>query len=378
MSTESLLWWSRADPPGGAGVPGYVLARVPAERKQTRSLEGFDYVVVDARDPYYLARLEKFLAAVAAHFAPDRRPVTLIDLRGFGVWGEWHSGFRYSTLDDKRAALRGVIDRWSAAFPKQYLAMSCSYDPDGPAGYFAGPTTHYDAAFTTHYADFLRYSAFDHALTRPNITFRRDGVGGAVHSNERHLMSEAFATLAKGPMSCEFVQTYSQAKNGPERWLDALLDDAVDLHPNYINLLGYTGGEARAFVREQPGLLAHGLRRMGYRLLPTRVEYPPIVRAGESFKVKTTWTNQGVGRAMRDFHLVLAVADQTFDAGPTGSDKWIKGSTYEVSSSAVLKGLKPGEDALRIGLFDGERRIFLPLTDSDGRTYPVGRITIAP
>src|SRR5215212_6839826 len=82
MSTESLLYWSAIDPPGGKGIPDYVLARLPAERKQTRTLENIDYLVADARDAFYLERLEKYLAAVAAHFAPDRRPVTLIDLRG--------------------------------------------------------------------------------------------------------------------------------------------------------------------------------------------------------------------------------------------------------------------------------------------------------
>jgi hypothetical protein len=378
MSTESLLYWGGIDPPGGKGIPDYVLARVPAERKQTRKLDDIEYVVVDARDAFYLERLEKFLAAVAAHFAPDRRPVTLIDLRGFGVWGEWHSGYRYASPQNKRIALRGIIDRWSTAFPKQYLAMSCSYDPDSPGEYFAGPTDHFDAASTDRYADYLRYSAFDYALTKPNVTFRRDGVGGAVHSNERRLMDETFATLAKGPMSCEFIQFYSQAKGGGGKWLDALLDDALSLHPNYINLLGYAGPDALAFLREQPELIARGLRSMGYRLLPTRVAYPAVVRAGETFTVQTTWTNQGVGRAMRDFHLVFSIGEATRDAGATGSDRWIKGKTSDVSSRVKFGNLPPCEYPLRIGLTDGDHPIALPLRDGDGRSYPVGTITIRP
>src|SRR5258706_5898691 len=112
LSTESLVWWANANPPAGKGVPDYVLEQLPEDRKQTRMMEGSPYVVVDARDAYYLERLGKFLTAVAAHFGKDR-PVTLVDLRGFGVWGEWHSGYRYATLDDRRAALIGVIDLYS-------------------------------------------------------------------------------------------------------------------------------------------------------------------------------------------------------------------------------------------------------------------------
>ena len=51
---------------------------------------------------------------------------------------------------------------------------------------------------TEHYGEYLRYSAFDYALTKPNVTYRRDGCGGAVHSNERKLNEEAFRRLMAG------------------------------------------------------------------------------------------------------------------------------------------------------------------------------------
>src|SRR5438270_750341 len=81
---------------------------------------------------------------------------------------------------------------YASAFPDRYLGLSYSYDPDSPKAYWDGPTSKYDPAFTRDYEAFLRFSAFDYALSKPNVTWRRDGVGGAVHSNERRLNEEAF------------------------------------------------------------------------------------------------------------------------------------------------------------------------------------------
>ena len=385
MSTESLLWWNRSNPPSGVGVPQYVLDRLPPAKVQRRSEEGFEYVVVDARDAFYRQRLEKFLAAVAEHYSEDARPVDLIDLRGFGLWGEWHRGFRYANLQDRREALCGVIDRFSAALPHNWLALSFSYDPDGPAAYYAGPTEQFDPAYTDHYRDFLRFSAFDHALTRRNVTWRRDGVGGAVHSNERKLCDEAFATRAKGPIMCEFAGGYAESKAGDAGWIPFKINDALSLHPNYINLLGYEAGDALAFIGERRDLFEHGLRNMGYRLVPTKVKYPDAISAGDGVTIESTWANRGVGRAMRDFHLFIrllrddgsVVAEADARALPTS--KWIKGESNAVTTKVSFAPIAAGKFVLSIALRDPKDRkaIALPLSDADGDGgYRIGTITV--
>ncbi|MDB5322160.1 MAG: hypothetical protein JWN40_3791 [Phycisphaerales bacterium] len=384
LSTESLVWWNNANPPSGKGVPDHVLDKLSEDRKQTRMMEGIPYVVVDARDAYYRERLEKFLTAVAAHFSKDR-PVTLVDLRGFGVWGEWHSGYRYATLEDRRAALIGVIDLYSKCIKDHYLALSYSYDPDGPKELYAGPTKAFDAAFTANYDDFLRYSAFDHALTVPNVTLRRDGAGGAVHSNERKLNEAAFATLKKGPMFCEFLGGFAHSKRGKPGSVEWKVDDALSLHPNYINLLGWQGGDARDFMKERQDLIELGLRTMGYRLVPTRVQYPPSARAGVAFRVESDWLNRAVGRAMRDFTLRFSLTDEagktiaTADANKTGCDRWIKGQTYPLAKDVTFQNVQPGRYTLRLCLVDPktDQPIALPLADGDDHhTYAVGPFTI--
>lgn len=383
MSTESLLWWSNLTPPTGKGIPDYVLDAIPSAKKQTRTCEGLAYTVVDARDAYYLDRLSRFLRAVARHFRT--RPVTLVDLRGFGLWGEWHSGYRYATVEDRIQALKRIIDCWSTNLSGYTLALSYSHDPDSPPEYYSGSAREYSEKDTAHYADFLRYSAFDYALTKPNITLRRDGAGAAVYSNQRRLNREAFDTLTRGPMMSEFCGGYYSTKQaGPEftRWY---IDDALSLHPNYVCLLGWQSREALDFCREQPELVKRGLLTMGYRLVPVEATYPPKLAASMPAEISTLWVNRGVGRAKRDFRLRLSlvrgggsVAGEA-DLGPVGTSRWVRGRYYCVNKQAMFGAVPPGEYGLLIALVDPVtgRAIELPLSGVRvGGAYKIGTVTV--
>lgn len=383
VSATTLLWWANRNPPAGKGVPDYVLERLSPAEKQTRDLEGNRYTVEDARNPYYRERLGKFLRAVAVHFSGARQ-VTLVDLRGFGVWGEWHSGFQYATLKERWTALRGIIDDWSRAFPQHRLALSYSYDPDGPKELYAGPTDKFDARFTTHYRDFLRYSAFDHALTKKNLTLRRDGAGGAVHANERKLCEEAFQR-GRVPMFSEFVDGYVQSAKGGTNWVNWKIADALSLHPNYINLLGWCCRDALTFTRERPDLIAHGLRWMGYRLVPTEVQYPATIRGGETFRVKQNWVNRGVGRALRDYELEFDLLDAngkpmaTAHAGKLETSRWVADHSYVAVVKGKFKNVPAGRYELALRLRDPQtnRVIALPLADTGAEgCYRIGFVQL--
>jgi hypothetical protein len=380
MSTESLLWWDTRNPPTGYGVPQYVLDQLPPTAKLQRKLEGIPYMTVDAREPFYLQRLARFLTTVEEHYG-TKRPVTLVDLRGFGVWGEWHSGFKYPDVEARHAALSGVLDVWSKSMPHHRLALSYSYDPDSPASYHAGPTNRFDEKFTSTFQEFMHYSAFDHALTLPNITFRRDGVGGAVHSNERKLLELAFAQ-GKGPMFCEFMGGYGDALKGGTKWVNWIIDDALSQHPNFINLLGYSGGDAQNFCRQRPDLVKKAALSMGYRLVPTEWKYPSSVRVGESFSVYSLWVNRGIGRCVSPSELsfllkrdgkVIEISAHT----PLPTNTWIAGHDYEEKASVQFEKAGPGRCELWMNLLDPKdgKPIQLPLAGSDS-TYPIGEIEL--
>ena len=75
------------------------------------------------------------------------------------------------------------------------LALSYSHDPDGPKELYSGPWNKFDSTFTQNYDEYLRHSAFDLALQKPNITLRRDGAGGAGRQIERNALGERPAVV---------------------------------------------------------------------------------------------------------------------------------------------------------------------------------------
>ncbi len=386
MSTESLLYWNKANPPGGLGVPQWVLDRMPASAKQTRtSPDHIDYNVVDARDPAYRAYLTRFLNEVNRHF-DRKRPVTLIDLRGFGLWGEWHQGFRYPSLAAKYQALVGVIDLWCKAFPSHKLALSASYDPDAPEALHDGPTDRYDEAFTKHYDEFLHYSAFDYALSNPQITWRRDGAGGAVHTKERKLLNDAHA-MGRGPFVAEFVGGYGDFKKGGQPAVESALNDALTLHPNYINVLGWCCGDALAFIKEQPEPFHRALRTMGYRLVPTSIEYSNEASRASRLEVKMSWVNRGVGCVTnaQNVQFLLMNRDKrvaSIDAREVfPSNDWIDGKEHVWKATVEFAGVKAGDYTLCFTLLDQptQRHVRLPIDpDLGDGVYEIGPLHLNP
>ncbi|MGC9261435.1 MAG: hypothetical protein ACP5I8_15325 [Phycisphaerae bacterium] len=396
MSTESWLWWNQRNPPAGKGPPDYVVDKLPPHEREMRVSAGIPYVELDARNEFYRKSVAAFLRAVAKHFSGERA-VELVDLRGFGVWGEWHNGYifnnlaeipleaKYPLLEKRREDLKGIIDIWSEAFPHNYLALSFSYDPDGPTDYYAGPVDKFDLAYTKHYAGYIRFSAFDYAMTKPNVTLRRDGCGGAIHSNERLFNKRVFNTLAKGPMMSEFFGGYRESlKAYGEQHVRWMVEDALSIHPNYVALMGWQSKDALAFLKEQPELIRRGMTRMGYRLVPTEVTYPALVRAGGKIPIGMRWVNRASGRAMRDYHLHVRLATKSgrpvseVDVGQLPTSRWIAGREYALQREFPVDGVRPGVYALQAALRDAKsaRAINLAIVGFQGGWFPVGKVRI--
>lgn len=377
MSADSLLWYGSS----GTGTPSYVLDALPQDKVQTREYidnHSLKYRMCDANEPYYQERLRLFLEACDRHFKESGRPIDYIDLRGYGLWGEWHQGYQYESLEAKRSALDGIMKAWSEAFPDAWLALSYSYDPDEPYANYSDPNK---------YKDYLYWSAFDLAMNYPNITLRRDGAGGAIQNNERIFCQEVFEKLERGPFTSEGAGGYTGRSSA-----ENILYDGLTLHPNYFTIIGWANQQARDFIELEPDLFAEGLNRMGYRLVLFQIQYPRSVGRKGDFIVKSQWVNRAAGRAVRDYELRAVLTDQDgekqyeFALGDTGCSRWVCGEEgdqkYDLEMAVKLPDeVKKGQYVLHIAMYDAktQRYIGLPLYHQNGENlwYQIGPLTVS-
>lgn len=328
-----------------------------------------------ARFPDYLSKdyqkaLQRFLCELADRYG-DEVDLETVDLRGYGPWGEWHSGYEYSSYANRAAALRSLIQAWEYAFSgKKTLVLSCSYEWMN----HRIPPVHAPKS----YEEYLYWSGFDYALSRPGISFRRDGIGGAVKIWDARLMRDFYNSKKRLPMIAEFFSGYVN-KSKPQGlmgyYVEDSLEEALLLHPNYMMLMW----DSVLFYEQRPDLIEYGLKRMGYRLLPKEVEIPDR-REGDSYvTICHRWVNLGAGRFCSEGSLLIRIVGQVtedccFVPGDL-SEKEEKCYCTPVKLPEKLKcGVYPVEFAIR-GY--GQCYVNLPL---NGRTeegyYPVGSIVI--
>ncbi|MEF2246093.1 DUF4832 domain-containing protein [Paenibacillus sp. IITD108] len=347
---------------------------------QERFDQGYSFKLPDYTHPVFMKKLETFLIAFADRYKNDAR-LDIVDLRGYGTWGEWHSGHDFGSYAERIATLRTIINKWYDAWEgKKILALSNSYEWRSEME----PAVNNPQS----YEDYLSWSAFDHALTKPNLTFRRDGAAGALREYDVQLLESFFRSNRNLPLIAEFFGGYGYYKgNGSGYSPDTALEEALQLHPNYITIMGHDGDfGAASFYAERPDLIDEGNRRMGYRLVLNQAEYPSIVKGGGSFELKQLWSNTGTGRSYNNYPLKLyltdaggntvwSAVDDSFDL--TG---FVAGEVYEVFSSFSLPAsLAPGNYQIRVALVDAQGSPAIQLgiagRDSENR-YPLGSITV--
>lgn len=354
----------------------------------------------DYTHPEYQKHLENFLKAFFDKFGEDPR-IETIDLRGYGEWGEWHSGFMYKTAEERITALKAIVDAWRRANrQRKYLMLSASYEWLAPWNSNAqllpfGTSIH--ETFPPSYREFLRRSAFDYAYSFPDISLRRDGVGGAVFQEYDGRLIANFFQHYRKPICTEFfggldayrgpsVVGFPNTKEGDD-FIENAVDEAMTHHPNYCTVLGWRGEQAASFYNEYRDLVLRAHMWMGYRFVPVVVDLPASVPPGDCLAVTLTWENRGLGRCYIPFKLSFyfcrnndirwTTEDSSFDI-----TNLVSGETYtHTSFLKVPPDLEPGSYEIRCALTNdfGRPVIELPIDGGDRlRRYAIGKVHVSP
>lgn len=350
-------------------------------------------------DPVFLAKLEDFVRRFAARY-DGREEVAWVEVSSFGLWGEGHTiGTSHLAKEETAEIAKRHIALWKRHFRRTQLVMSddvsCDFERCGA------------------------YPIMDYAAEQ-GIGLRDDSIFCVkrqppwLHDD----MAQRFwPTL---PVILEHEHWAISKAQG--NWDPEILPRAVEeYHASYLSAHWFP----REYLEQNRALIDRINARMGYRLLPREVRYPPRVRIGERCTIESDWSNLGVapcrerpvlawtlkdetgavrwiwsdesfeaaalpvaapGQAERRTHVTMAVFGNaaTFSRD---SDGLYRAMVREKVLPDFLKGttrvptVESGRYTLwlSLGRYDGQPQIALPIDGDDGsRRYRVGEIEILP
>lgn len=124
-------------------------------------------------------------------------------------------------------------------------------------------------------------------------------------------------------------------------------------------------------------------KKMGYRLILRRFEYPRTVRPGHTMAVHMWWLNAGVAPVYREYRLAIELRSANGSAMtnvPVDVRKWLPGDAVFDGPLYVSEDLKPGKYSVRIAILDArtakaEIQLAIEGRQPDG-WYELGEINV--
>ncbi|MDG0888979.1 DUF4832 domain-containing protein [Paracholeplasma manati] len=258
------------------------------------------YKVVDTRNVDYQRHLRLFLEALAEKYQ-DNPMIDVVEIRGWGNWGEWHSGYEYPTMNNRMKALQDIINEYAETFENtgKLLVLSAAWDPMHMP---------YES-----YEDYIEWSAFDYAMRLDNVTFRRDSGGNLLnYPTDERLLSDFFRSGKRLPLLGEYASGISQAYSSQFGFdLIGGIDDILyKMRPNYSTVLGWVNSAVAQVADDgNSELWQRGNEKLGFRLAVDYARTPRQAKQGTEMDLMFAFSNSAVGRFWYRYPLKMSLLD---------------------------------------------------------------------
>jgi hypothetical protein len=282
----------------------------------------------DFTDPLYLKFWGELVAAAGERYdgSPD---IDTADISSIGYWGEGWSPYMPPFAYQKAA-----IDIWLEAFKRTPLLMN--FDEQQALTYG-----------TEHGAGWRLDCLGDMRLTSDNKDFRAEMLTVYPQQVVRAGIQDVWQRSPVSLESC-WVPAY-WLKQGWD--VNYILDQALRWHVTSVNIKSSAipSGWKTQFDEFQ--------RKMGYRFILRRLEYPGRARAGAMMPVHMWWLNAGVAPVYQDYWLALRLKAATGDDSavirvPVDVRKWLPGDAVFDGTLYVPESLKAGAYKVEVGMLD--------------------------
>jgi len=278
----------------------------------------------DFADPLYMKYWGALVAEAGTRY--DGHPdLDSVDISSVGYWGEGWSDYMPALELQKK-----LVDIWLEAFKRTPLLMNfdeehaLAYGTQRGAGWRLdcwGDMRVVSGAHWCHMLDF-----YPQQIVRAGIQ----------------------DVWQRSPVSLETCWV-------PGGWkqkgydLDYILAQALRWHVSSVNI------KSSAIPPEWKTAFDEFQKKMGYRFILRRIEFPPLVQPGTMPMIHMWWLNAGVAPVYRSYDLTLELrssADRAEIKLPVDVRKWLPGDAVFDGTIYMPESLKPGNYRLRMALLD--------------------------
>jgi len=284
----------------------------------------------DFSDPLYLKYWGELVAEAGKRY--DGNPyLESVDISSVGYWGEGWSPYMPAFPYQK-----ALIDIWFDAFPHTTLLMN--FDEQQALTY----GTSRGAGWRLDCLGDLRTKADDPYFQPEMLDIYPQQV---VRAGIQDVWQQR-------PVSLEVCGTVAEWKRD-QFDLNYILEQALRWHVTSVNL------KSAPIPADWKGNFEGFQKKMGYRFLLRRLEYPKSVTAGSMMPIHMWWLNAGVAPAYTNYPLALqlrSAKDSAVIKVPVDVRKWLPGD-------AVFDGSLYVPDALPEGTYDFRVAMLDPRTD---------------
>jgi hypothetical protein len=159
--------------------------------------------------------------------------------------------------------------------------------------------------------------------------------------------------------------------------LDYIVEQALRWHATSINI------KSTAIPAEWKPQFDEFQKKIGYRFVLRKLEYPASVRAGQMAMLRMWWLNAGVAPVYRDYVMAIefrSPAESRIIRTDADIRKWLPGDAVFEDTIHVPDDLKPGAYRVRVALLDPGAlapaiRLAIEGRQQDG-WYDLGAITV--
>lgn len=339
-----------------------------------------EYKVARIDSPYYKERLAIFLGKLAERYGDDKT-VESVEIRGYGNWGEWHSGASFNTMADRLQALQDVVDIYHDAYAKhgKMLIVSNSYDPT-LLNYYNG-----------NFNSYVNSSALDYVFKKENSTYRRDAVGSSIFKDEYEgkLIFDLVRSGKKVPQYSEFywsANDMANASNDGWNFENAVNHMLFKGRPNASSVIGYNPYAVADMVdNNQTWALDRGNERLGYRFVLEQARVNKEVAPGKELSVMIKLSNKGVGRFYFNDKLKYYICDSNGNVVYEQLDNQndirniMSGDVNEYYQQIKLpKDLKNGTYTVKLAIVDENQQphVSLAIKESKDKIYEIATFDV--